>query len=221
MEKGVLNADFEIKFRQHYEWEEGEQEKRETERRIGKEAPGFSTDYTVPHSMMRDRERVRTWKMISHKTDATEQHYPKFWEDVQAVADQISRKGKGWQKEEGYKGGYKGQDHGKGGYKGKDHGKGGHQGGYKGKDHGKGGYKGKDNPQNQNPQNPFVASAQAGQAAGGPSYFFTGWGPALQAAAPAAAAAAAAAPMSADVGEGETHRRGDRRDRRDRRDRFQ
>ena len=85
IEKGFWNADFEIKFRQHYEREEEEQEKRETERRIGKEAPGSSTDYTVPHSMVRDKARVRTWKIISHKTDAIEQHYPKFWEDVQAV----------------------------------------------------------------------------------------------------------------------------------------
>ena len=68
------------------------------------------------------------------------------------------------------------------------------------KDKNKGEYKGKGNP-----QNPFVASAQANQAAAaaqaGPPYEFRGWGPALQAAAPTAAeaaAAAAAAPVSAD-----------------------
>ena len=63
-------------------------------------------------------------------------------------------------------------------------------------------YKGKGNP-----QNPFVASAQANQAAAaaaqaGPPYEFRGWVPALQAAAPVAAAAApAAAAQSADVRE--------------------
>ena len=165
---------------------------------VGKEALGSSTDYTVPHSMMRDKERVRTWEMISHKADATARHYPRFWEDVQAVADQISRKGKGWQREEGYKGGYKGQDQGKGGYKGKDQGKGGYKGGCKGKNQNKG----KDNP-----QNPFVASAQANQAEGGPPYFFRGWGPALKAAAPAAAAAAAA-PVSADSRESDAQKGG-------------
>ena len=129
------------------------------------------------------------------------------------MAEQISRKGKGWQREEGYKGGYEGQDKGKEGYKGKDRDKGGYKGGYKGKDKNKGEYKGKGNP-----QNPVVASAQANQAAAaaatpaqaGPPYEFRGWGPALQAAAPAAAAAAAtpaaaqaAAPavQSADVRE--------------------
>ena len=179
IEKGFWNADFGILFRKHYETEEEGQDKTETERRKGREAPGSSTDYTVPHNMMRDKERVRTWKMIFHRTDAIEQHYPKFWEDVQAVADQISRKGKGWQREEGHKGGYKGQDKGKGGYKGKDQDKGGYKGGYKGKDKNKGEYKGKGNP-----QNPFVASAQANQAAAaaaqaGPPYEFRGWGPAL------------------------------------------
>ena len=148
---------------------------------------------------------MRTWRLIFHKTDEIEQHRPKFWLDVQAVADQISRKGKGWQREEGYKGGYKGQDKGKGGYKGKDQDKGGYKRGYKGKDKNKGEYKGKGNP-----QNPFVASAQANQAAAaaqvGPQYEFRGWGPALQAAAPAAAAATpaaapAAAAQSADVRE--------------------
>ena len=64
IEKGLWNADVEILFRKHYEKEEQEQEKRETERRIGKEAPGSSADYTVPHNMMRDKERVRTWKMV-------------------------------------------------------------------------------------------------------------------------------------------------------------
>ena len=148
-------------------------------------------------------------------TDDIEQHHPKFWLDVQSVADQISRKGKGWQREEGDKGGYKGQNKGKEGYKGKDWDKGGYKGGYKGKDKNKGEYKGKGNPQG-NPQNPFVASAQANQAAAaaaaatpaqaGPPYEFRGWGPALQAAAPAAAAAAGAeatpaAAQSADVRE--------------------
>ena len=99
------------------------------------------------------------------------------------MADQISRKGKGWQREEGHKGGYKGQDKGKGGYKGKDQDK----GGYEGKDKNKGEYKGKGSP-----QNPFVASAQANQAAAaaqaGLPYEFRGWGPALQAAAAAPAA---------------------------------
>ena len=85
------------------------------------------------------------------------------------------------------------------GYKGKDRDKGGYKGGYKGKDKNKGEYKGKGNP-----QNTFVASAQANQAAAaaaaaqaGPPYEFRGWGPALQAAAPAAAAAAAATPAAA------------------------
>ena len=205
IEKGLWNADFEVLFRKHYEKEEEEQEKRETERRIGKEAPGSSTDYTVPHNMMRDKERVRIWKMIFHKTDAIEQHYPKFWEDVQAVADHTNRKGKGWQREEGHKGGYKGQDKGKGGYKGKDQDKGGHKGGYKGKEKNKGEYKGKGNR-----QNPFVASAQASQAAAaaqaGPPYEFRGLGPALQAAAPAAAAAAPAPAPAAQVSAGERDR---------------
>ena len=148
--------------------------------------------------MVRDRERVRTWKLVFHKTGDIEQHRPKFWLDVQSGADQISRKGKGWQREEGYKGGYKGQDKGKEGFKGKDRDKGGYKGGYKGKDKNKGEYKGKGRP-----QNPFVASAQASQAAvaaaaqAGPPYEFRGWGPALQAAAPAAAAAAAATPAAA------------------------
>ena len=52
--------------------------------------------------------------MIFHKGEVIEQHYPKLWGDVQTVADEISRKGKGWQGEEEYKGGYKGQDHNKG-----------------------------------------------------------------------------------------------------------
>ena len=70
-------------------------------------------------------------------------------------------------------------------------------------------YKGKGNP-----QNPFVASAQAYHAAAaaqaGPPYEFRGWGPALQAAAPtAAAAAAAAAPVSADERERERERERD------------
>ena len=56
IEKGLWNSDFEILFRKHYEKEEEEQDKRETERRIGREAPGSSTDYTVPHNMMRDKE---------------------------------------------------------------------------------------------------------------------------------------------------------------------
>ena len=67
---------------------------------------------------------MRTWKLVFHKTGDIEQHHPKFWLDVQSVADQISRKGKGWQREEGYKGGYKGQDKGKEGYKGKERDKG-------------------------------------------------------------------------------------------------
>ena len=53
---GVWEADFEIRCRRHYEKEEEEQETRDEKRRLGKEAPGFSTDYTVPHNMMRDRE---------------------------------------------------------------------------------------------------------------------------------------------------------------------
>ena len=203
LEKGLWEADFEIRFRRHYEKEAEEHEAREKERRLGKEAPGSSTDYTVPHNMTRDRERVRTWRLVFHKTDDIEQHHPKFWLDVQSVAEQISRKGKGWQREEGYKGGYKGQDKGKEGYKGKDRDKGGYQGGYKGKGKNKGEYKGTGNP-----QSPFVASAQASQAAAaaaatpaqaGPPYEFRGWGPALQAAAPAAAAAAAATPAAAQA----------------------
>ena len=59
LEKGLWEAGFEIRFRRHYEKEEEEQETREKQRRLGKEAPGSSTDYTVPHNMMRDRERVR------------------------------------------------------------------------------------------------------------------------------------------------------------------
>ena len=107
IEKGLWDSDFEIRFRRHYGKEEKEQEKRETERRLGKEAPGSSTDYTVPHNTMRDRERVRTWKLVFRKTDDIEHHRPKFCLDVQSVADRISREGKGWQREEGYKGGYK------------------------------------------------------------------------------------------------------------------
>ena len=57
IEKRFWNSDFEILFRKHYEKEEEEQEKRETERRLGKEAPGSSADYTVPHNMMRKRQR--------------------------------------------------------------------------------------------------------------------------------------------------------------------
>ena len=92
IEKGLWNSDFEVLFGKHYGKEEEEQEKRETERRLGKEAPGSSTDYTVPHNVMRDKERVRTWKRVFHKTGDIGQHHPKFWEDVQSVADQISRK---------------------------------------------------------------------------------------------------------------------------------
>ena len=103
--------------------------------------------------MMRDRERVRTWRVVFHKAEEIAQRRPKFWLDVQSVADQISRMGKGWQRDEGHKGGYNGENKGKEGYKGKDWEKGGYKGGYKGKDK----YKG---PQG-NPQNPFVASAQA------------------------------------------------------------
>ena len=185
-EKGFWDSDFEIRFRRHYEKEEEENKKREKERRLGKEAPGSSTDYAVPHNMMRDRERIRAWKIVFHKTDDIEQHHPKFWLDVQSVSDQISIKGKGWQREEGNKGGNKGQNKGKEGYKGKDWEKGGYTGGYKGKDKNKGEYKGKGNPQG-NPQNPFVASAQANQAAAaaaaatpaqaGPPYNFRRWGP--------------------------------------------
>ena len=83
IEKGLWESDFEIKFRKHCEKEEGEQEAREKERRLGKEAPGSSTDYVVPHNMMRDRERIRTWKVVFRKTDDIEQHHPKFWLDVQ------------------------------------------------------------------------------------------------------------------------------------------
>ena len=54
IEKRLWNSDFEILFRRHYEKEVEEQEKRETERRLGKESPGSSTDFTVPHIMMRD-----------------------------------------------------------------------------------------------------------------------------------------------------------------------
>ena len=134
IEQGLWNADFEIKFRKHYEKEEEEQETREKERRIGKEAPGSSTDYAVPHIMMRDRERVRTWRVVFHKAEEIAQRRPKFWLDVQSVADQISRMGKGWQRDEGHKGGYNGENKGKEGYKGKDWEKGGYKGGYKGKD---------------------------------------------------------------------------------------
>ena len=190
LEKGLWNADFELKFRKHYEKEEEEQEAREKERRLGKEAPGSSTDYIVPHNMMRDRERVRTWRIVFHRSEEIEQRHPKFWLDVQSVSEQISGKGKGWQRDEEYKG-YKGENKGREGYKGKDWEKGGYKGGFKGKDKYRGDYKGKGNPQG-NPQNPFVASAQANQAAAGPPYIFRGWGPALQAAAPAAAAAAEA-----------------------------
>jgi hypothetical protein len=92
IDKGLWNSEFELKFRQHYEREEAEQQKREEERRVGREvAPGSSTDYTVPHSMMRDRERVRTWKMILHKNDIIEQHRPKFWEDVQEATTVIQQ----------------------------------------------------------------------------------------------------------------------------------
>ena len=95
IERGFWDSDFEIRFRRHYEKEEEEeQETREKERTLGKEAPGSSTDYAVPHNMMRDREGIRTWKLVFHKTDDIEQHHPKFWLDVQSVADQVSRKGK-------------------------------------------------------------------------------------------------------------------------------
>ena len=130
---------------------------------------------------MRDKERVRTWKLVFHKAEEIAERHPKFWLDVQSVAEQGTRKGKGWQRDEGYKGGYKGENKGKEGYKGKDWEKGGYKGGYKGN----GKYKGyQGNPQN--PQNPFVAPAQANLERQ------RGWGPALQAAALAAAAAAAA-----------------------------
>ena len=56
IDKGLWNSGFEILSRKHYEKEEEEQAKRETERRLGKEAPGSSTDFTVPHNMMRQRE---------------------------------------------------------------------------------------------------------------------------------------------------------------------
>ena len=145
--------------------------------------------------MMRDRERVRTWRIVPHRSEDIEQQHPKFWLDVQSVADQISRKGKGWQRDEGYKWGYKGQNKGKEGYKCKDWEKGGYKGGCKGKDKNKGEHQGKGHPQG-NPQNPFVASAQANRAAAaaaaetpaqsGPPYTFRGWGPAHQAAAAAA-----------------------------------
>ena len=77
--------------------------------------------------MMRNKERVRTWKLVFHKSEAIEHHYPKFWEDVQTAASDITMKGKGWQRGEGYKGEHKGQNQYKGGYKGQD------KGGYKGK----------------------------------------------------------------------------------------
>ena len=128
IDKGLWDSEFEIKFGQHYLREEEEQEKRESERRVGKEgAAGSSADYTVPHSIMRDKERARTWKIVFHRSEVTEHRYPKFWEDVQTAASEITMKGKGWQREEGYKGGYKGQNQYKGGYKGQD------KGGYKGK----------------------------------------------------------------------------------------
>ena len=129
--------------------------------------------------------------MVFHKSEAIEHHYPKFWEDVQTAANEIKGGYKGK-----CKGGYKGKNQYKGEYKGKD------KGGYKGKDKG-----GKGKQYHQNQQKPLVASAQANEAdqrskvdqQAGPPYFFRGWGPALQAAAPAAAAAATAAPASADV----------------------
>ena len=162
IDKCLWGSEFEIKFRQHYLREEEEQEERESERRVGKEgAAGSSTDYTVPHSMVRDKVRVRTWRMVFHKSEAIEHHYPKFWEDVQIAASEITMKGKGWQREGGFKGGCKGQNQYKGGYKGQD------KGGYQGKNQAQkvGKCKGKQYPQNpQNPQNPFVASAQASEA---------------------------------------------------------
>ena len=96
IDKGLWDSEFEIKFRQHYLLEEEEQEKRETERRVGKEgAAGSSTGYTVPHSMMRDKGRVRTWKIVFHNSGVIEHHYPKSWGDVQIAASEITMKGKG------------------------------------------------------------------------------------------------------------------------------
>ena len=46
--------------------------------------------------------------MIFHKGETIEQHHPKFWEDVQSAATEITTKGKGWEREEGYKGGIQG-----------------------------------------------------------------------------------------------------------------
>ena len=126
--KGLWESEFELKFRQHYLREEEEQLRREIERRAGREgAAGPSIDYNVPRSMMRDKERASTWKMIFRKHETIEHHRPKFWEDVQSAASEITTKGKGWQREEEYKGGHKGQNQYKGGYKGQD------KGGYKGK----------------------------------------------------------------------------------------
>ena len=172
IDKGLWGPAFELKFRQHYLREEEEQERRDVERRLGKGgAASSSTDYNVPHSMTRDNERARTLEMILHKSETIEQHHPKFWEDVQSAATEITmkgkgreEKGKGWQREEGYKGGYKGQRQYKGVYKGQD--KSQDKGGYKGNNQfqqdGKG--KGKQYPRHQylqnpqypqNPQNPF------------------------------------------------------------------
>ena len=61
LEKGLWEADFEIRFRRHYEKEEEEQETREKERRLGKEAPGSSTHYTVPHNMMTSKDLEATF----------------------------------------------------------------------------------------------------------------------------------------------------------------
>ena len=167
--------------------------------------------------MMRDRERVETWKLVFYRTDDIEQHQPKFWLNVQSVANQISGKGKGWQREEGYKREHQRQNKGKKGHKGDNWEKVEYKREYKYKDKNKREYKGKGNPQRE-PQNPFVASAQANQAAAaaatpvqaGPPYEFRGREPALQAAVsvaaaaaiPAAAQAAAPAVQSADVRKG-------------------
>ena len=147
--------------------------------------------------------------------------FPKFWEDCQNAARVITEKGKGAKGKEGYKGqqqykgGYKGKEKGKddSGYKGKSTSwESRYQADYKGADKGQGKAwgKGKDPNPSPNPQNPFVASAQANQQGKGnansaPVYvagvlqtpaWGGGWGPALQTAAPGATASSAA--QSAD-----------------------
>ena len=115
--------------------------------------------------MVRDKERIRTWKIVFQRAHDIEHQFPKFWEDVQNAAAAITEKRKGSQGKEGYKG----QQQYKGGYKGKE--KGGESVGYKGKNAYRVDYKGGNRGQDKawakgkdpNPQNPFVASAQANQ----------------------------------------------------------